>query len=197
MNFLEVKNIVFYAEKLIEIWYLLISEKLFVLIFSGMGNTVFFEPKRWWKDDIYLKVLILTFSGMGNTVLFLSQKFMEIWYLLITEKSLFWTFWWWEIRSFFQSRSWWKDDIYWLLRSSCFELFGDGKYGLFSAKMLIERWYLLDLFELSMIFQDLGNMVFRTVLEIISIFQSFKNIRVDHQIVCIFLFFIQLPFPRN
>ena len=88
---------------------------------------------------------------------------MERWYLLVTEKVLFWTFSWWEIRSFFESRSWWKDYIYWLLRISCFELFGDGKYGLFSAKMSMERWYLHGLFELSMIFQDLGNMVFRAV----------------------------------
>ena len=65
---------------------------------------------------------------------FWAKKLMEIWYLLITEKFLFWTFRWWEIRSFFESRSWWKDDIYWLLRSSCFELFGDGKYGLFFSQ---------------------------------------------------------------
>ena len=32
-------------------------------------------------------------------------------------------------------RSWCKDDIYWLTRSSCFELFGDGKYGFFSQKV--------------------------------------------------------------
>ena len=36
--------------------------------------------------------------------------------------------------SFFESRSWWKDDIYWLRRSSCFELFGDGIYGLFYSQ---------------------------------------------------------------
>ena len=82
-------------------------------------------------------------------------------------------------------------NIYWLLKSSCFELFGDGKHDLFlsqevdgnmiftgywevlvlnlsvmgntvffSAKKLMERWYLHGLFELSMIFQDLENMVF-------------------------------------
>ena len=51
----------------------------------------------------YWKVLVLNFSVIGNTV-------------------------------FFESRSWWKDDIYWLLWSSCFELFVDGKYGFFSAK---------------------------------------------------------------
>ena len=35
---------------------------------------------------------------------------------------------------FFVSRSWWKDDIYWLMRSSCFEPFGDGKHGLFFSQ---------------------------------------------------------------
>ena len=34
----------------------------------------------------------------------------------------------------------------------------------FSAKMSMERWYLYGRFKLSMIFQDLGNMVFRAVL---------------------------------
>ena len=82
----------------------------------------------------YWKVLVLTFSEMGNTFLSWAKKLTEIWYLLITGKFLFWTFRWWEIRSFFESGSWWKDNIYWLLRSSCFELFGDGKYGLFFSQ---------------------------------------------------------------
>ena len=92
-------------------------------------------------------------------------------------------------------KNWWKDDIYWLLKSSCFKIFEDGKYGLllakelmekwysvitgkslfwtfwrwghglFWAKKLMERWYFLGLFELFMIFQDLGNMVFCAVLK--------------------------------
>ena len=70
---------------------------------------------------------------------------MERWYLLITEKVLFWNFRWWEIRSFSESRSWWKDDIYWLLRSSCFEPFGNGKYRLFFCQnvdgKMIFTWY--------------------------------------------------------
>ena len=45
----------------------------------------------------YWKVLVLNFSVIGNTV-------------------------------FFESRSWWKDDIYW------FELLGDGKYGFFFSQ---------------------------------------------------------------
>ena len=104
----------FWAKKVAEIWYLLITEKflfwtfreremrpflrqkvdeklvftdyrkVLVLNFYVMGNTVFFETKRWWKDYIYwlLKifcfcyqnVLVLNISVMGNTV-FLSQRF--------------------------------------------------------------------------------------------------------------------------
>ena len=82
----------------------------------------------------YWKVLVLIFSRIGNTVFFGAKKLIERRYLLITEEFLFWTFRWWEIRSFFKSRIWWKDDIYWLLRSSCLELFGDGKYGLFLSQ---------------------------------------------------------------
>ena len=78
----------------------------------------------------YRKVLVLIFLEIRNTVFSWAKKLIERWYLLITEKVLFWTFPWWQIRSFFESISWWKDDIYWLRRNSCFELFGDGKYGL-------------------------------------------------------------------
>ena len=71
------------------------------------------------------------FEIFGNKkCIFWAKTLTERWYLLITEKFLFWTFRWWKIRSFFESRSWWKDDICWLPRSSCFELFGDGKYDL-------------------------------------------------------------------
>ena len=144
----------------------IISDNLEVLVlkFLEIKSRVFLSQKfdgnmiitDYWKD------LVLNFSEMGNTVFSSAKKLTEI-CLLITGKFLFWTFRWLEIRSFFESRSWWKDDIYWLLRSSCFELFGDGKYGLFSAKKLMKKWYLHGLFELSMIFQDLENMVFHTV----------------------------------
>ena len=79
----------------------------------------------------YWKVLVLNFSEVGNTVFFLAKMLMERWYLLITEKFLFLTFRRLKIRSSFEPKSWWKDDIYWLLKGSCFELFGDWKYGLF------------------------------------------------------------------
>ena len=91
---------------------------------------------------------------------------MEIWNLLITEKFLFWTFSRCAIRSFFEPKSWWrmiftnywkvlvlncfkmgntiffwtkklmKDDIYWLLKSSYFELFVDGKCSLFLSQKI-------------------------------------------------------------
>ena len=46
----------------------------------------------------------------------------------------------------FEPKAWWEYYIYWLLRSSCFKHFDDGQYGLFSAKKLMERWYLLGFF---------------------------------------------------
>ena len=140
----------------------------------------------------HCKVLVLKFSEMRNAVFFGAKKLMERWYLLITEKFLFWTFWRMEIRSLFERKSWWKNDIYWILKSSCFEIFRDGKYSLFLsqkvngkmiftdywkilvlnfsvmgntvfslANKLMKRWYLLSLFKLYIIFQDLGNIFFR------------------------------------
>ena len=80
--------------------------------------------------------------GDEKYCLFFSQK-VEIWYLLITEKILLWNFWEWETLSFFEAKSWWKDDIYCLLKSSCFKIFGEGKYVLFWDKKLMKIWYLL------------------------------------------------------
>ena len=67
-NFWRWKRWYFWAKKLIEIWYLLITENFLfwcfwkleirsflVLNFSVMGNTVFFfQQKSWWKDHIYM-----------------------------------------------------------------------------------------------------------------------------------------------
>ena len=106
LKFLEMKKTVFFpAKKLIEIWYLLITENFLVLKLWEMGNAVFFwsqkvDGKMIFTD--YSKVLVLNFSVMGSTVFF-------------------------------------------------------------SAKRLMERLYLFGLFGLSMIFKDLGNMVFRAV----------------------------------
>ena len=111
----------------------------------------------------YWKVLVLNFSVMRNMVFFWVKKLMEKMIFTDYGKVLVLNFVMVGNTVFFESRSWWKDDICWIPRSSCFELFGDGKYDLFSDKKLMERWYLHGLFELSMIFQDLGNTVFRAV----------------------------------
>ena len=39
--------------------------EVLVLNFSVMGNTVFFQPKSWWKDDIYL--VFLSFPWYSRT----------------------------------------------------------------------------------------------------------------------------------
>ena len=94
------------------------------VIFSLAWNIIF-------SDN--LKVLVLKFLEMKNMV-FLSLKvdgnmiFTDYWKVLVLNFSVMGN------TVFFESRSWLKDDIYWLLRSSCFELFGDGKYGLFLSQ---------------------------------------------------------------
>ena len=101
-------------------------------VFGDKGHGIF-EPKNWWKYDIYwlLKSSCFNLFGNGKYGLFLSQKvdgnmmFTDYWKVLVLNFSLIF---------FFESRSWWKDDICWLLRSSCFELFSDGKYGVFFSQ---------------------------------------------------------------
>ena len=80
--------------------------RAFVLSFLGCKIRSFLSQQV--DDNMvltgYWKVLVMNFSGMGNTV-------------------------------FFETKSWWKDDLYWLLKSSRFglpkssgfELFSDGK----------------------------------------------------------------------
>ena len=92
----------------------------------------FTKPKSWWKDDIYwiLKFLFWTFQRW-EIDLSVNQKF--------DEKMIFTDHWkvlalkFLEMRNtvFFEPESWWKFDIYWLLKSSCFEVFDDGKYSVF------------------------------------------------------------------
>ena len=84
----------------------------------------------------YWKVLVLNFSLMGNIVFFLVKKLMEK--IIFTDygQILVLNFSVEENTVFFESRSWWKNDIYWLQKSSWFELLGGGKYGLFWVKEL-------------------------------------------------------------
>ena len=119
-------------------WNIIISDNWKVLLLKSleMKNMVFLSQKvdgnMIFTD--YKTVLVLIFSQMGNTVFSWAKTLIKRWYLLITEKVLFWTFQGWRIRSFFESRSWWKDDIYWLRRGSCFQLFCDGKDRLFYSQ---------------------------------------------------------------
>ena len=119
-KFSKVENTVFFqAKKLMETWYLfiyLLYWTALVLNFSEIGNAFFFEPKSWWKHDIYLFIILnrscFKLFRDGKCVLFWAKMLMERWHLLLTEKFLFWTLRWWQIWSFFQSKRWWKDDIY-------------------------------------------------------------------------------------
>ena len=80
--------------------------KVLVLNFPERRNTVFFEPKSWWKDEIYqlLESSCFELYGDGKYGLFWAKKLMERWYLLITEKTLFWSFRRWEIQSFLSQK---------------------------------------------------------------------------------------------
>ena len=101
--------------------------------FWGDGKHGLFEPKGWWKYDIYwlLEISCFEIFGDGKHGLFLDKKFIERWYLLITEKFLFWAtekllFWiflWWEIQSIFSQ----KFDIK-IIYSQVHHIPGPGKY---------------------------------------------------------------------
>ena len=121
------------------------------VIFSLAWNIIF-------SDNF--KVLVLKFLEIKNMV-FLSQKvdgnmiFTDYWKALVLIFS--------GMRNmFFLSQKVDGKMIFtgcWEVLVLNFSVMGNTAF--FSAKKLMERWYLLGLFELSMIFQDLGNMVFR------------------------------------
>ena len=77
--------------------------------------------------------------------------------------TLFWTFRWWKIRSFLSHKVGGKMIFtdYGEVLVLNFSVMGNKVF--FTAKKLMERWYLRGLFVLSMIFQDLGNTAFRAV----------------------------------
>ena len=95
--------------------------KVLVLIFSEISCYLYFN-QRVDENMIftdYKKNLVLNFSEMWNTVSFWTRKLIESWYFLITEKFYFCIFWRWEIRSFFEPKSWWKYDIYLVFMVFC------------------------------------------------------------------------------
>ena len=140
--FLEMKNTVFLSQKVDGNMIFTDYWKVLVLIFSGMRNTAFLEPKSCWKDDIYwlLKSSWFNLFGDGKHGPFLSQEvdgkiiFTDYWKVLV------WSFREWEIRSFLSQKVDGK-----MIFTGCWEVLVL-KYGLFSSKKFIERWYLLGLF---------------------------------------------------
>ena len=118
-------------------WNIIFSDnwKVLVLKFLEVKNMVFLSQKVDGNMIFtdHWKVIVLIFSGMGNTAFFLSQK--------VDGKMIF--------------------TDYWKVLVLNFLVMGNTVF--FSVKKLMERWYLLGLFELSMIFQDMGNMVFRAM----------------------------------
>ena len=83
------------------------------MIFSLAWNIIF-PNKSWQKYDIYwlLESSCFELFSDGKYGFFWVKKLMERWYSLVTEKFLFWTSRWWEIRCFFRPKGWWKDDNY-------------------------------------------------------------------------------------
>ena len=64
-------------------------------------------------------------------------------------------------RDIFEPKSWWKYDIYWLLKSSCFNLFRNGKYGLFLNQKVDGNMIFTDYWKvLVLTFSEMGNTVF-------------------------------------
>ena len=98
------------------VWNITFSDnwKVLALKYLGMKNMVFLSQKVDGNIIFtdYRKGLVLIFLEIGNTVFSWAKTLIERWYLLIAEKVLCWNFRWWEIRSFLQPKSWWKDDIY-------------------------------------------------------------------------------------
>ena len=126
------KKNLFQLNKLVQRWSFHRIYEIKNIVFLSLkvdGNMIFTD---------YWKVLVLNFSVMGNTVFFWVKKLMERWYLLVTEKFLFWTFRWWEIRSFFQPKSWWKDDIY-LVFLNFFDIPRLSKYGFSYSALSVEK----------------------------------------------------------
>ena len=59
---------------------------------------------------------------------------------------------------FFSQKSWWKYDIYWSLKSSCFDHFGNGKYGLFLIQKVDGKIIFTDYWKVLVLnFSVLGN----------------------------------------
>ena len=115
------KYSLFWAKKMMERWYLLITGKLLFWTFRRWEIQSFLSQKMMerWYLLISGKLLFWTFRRR-EIQSFLSQKvdekmiFTDYWkvHVLRFEKLLFWTFHSYEIRSFFEPKHLWKDNIY-------------------------------------------------------------------------------------
>ena len=74
-----------------------------------------------------------------------------------------------KIRAFFEPKNWWKDVIYWLLKSCCFELFRNWKYGLFFSQKVNGKMMFTNFWKVLLLnFAEMRNMVFfwaKTLME--------------------------------
>ena len=87
------------TEPLMEVWYLLITEKFLFLNFGGGegGEGGGGEYRLFLRQKVdgkmiftgHWKVLVLNFLGMRNAVFIWGKMLMERWYLLVTERFLF------------------------------------------------------------------------------------------------------------
>ena len=158
-------------------WDIIFSDnwKVLVLKFSEMKNMVFLSQKVHGNMifTVYRKVLVLIFLEIGNTVFPRAKRLIERWFTDYW-KGLVLNFSGMENKVFFDQEvdgkmivtGYWEDLVLNFLVM--------GNMVLFLAKKLMERWYLDGLFELSMIFEELGNMVFRTVHIVIYSFSNFS-----------------------
>ena len=99
--------------------------KVFVLNFSVMGNTVFFESRSWWKRWTCFELFV-----DGNTIFFWVKKLMEDDIYRLPRSFCFELFGDGKYDCFFQPKNWWKDDIYlvflsfpWYFRTSDIRFF--------------------------------------------------------------------------
>ena len=79
--------------------------KVLVLNFSGIGNAVFSWDKKLMKKwYLLITEKSLIWTFRGMGNKVWDKKSLKRWYLLITKKFLFWTFRWWEMRSFLRQK---------------------------------------------------------------------------------------------
>ena len=108
----------------------------------GVENTVFFEPKSWWKYHTYwlLKSSCFELFRNGKYGVLWDKKLVKRSYLLITEMFLFWTFRGWKIRPLFEAKTRW----YLLVTENfLFWAFPLWEIRFFWGKNVMETWYLL------------------------------------------------------